>query len=95
MKCFACDDGLGTNPAENLDPETDRYYCSNCNCIINDTILENEMENEPKKPENTSGEVPLLDEDFDGYIEENDFLDVPFDEEDLPDFNLPPENYDE
>lgn len=53
------------------------------------------MKNEPKKPENTSGEVPLLDEDFDGYIEENDFLDVPFDEEDLPDFNLPPENYDE
>jgi len=49
----------------------------------------------PKIP-NKDNEDILLDEDFDDfYIEPDDFLDVPLDEEELDGFNLPPENYDE
>jgi len=92
MHCFACNNNLPTNPSDNLDVKTGRMYCVCCGEEINNLYMEMYMK--PKKQqEDTAGEVPILDEEFDDpdYV---DVFRVPT-EEDYEEFNLPPENYDE
>jgi len=92
MRCYCCSGLLPILVSHFYDARTDRFYCHQCISDIGEFYI---MMYGPKIP-NKDNEDILLDEDFDDfYIEPDDFLDVPLDEEELDGFNLPPENYDE